>query len=142
VESAFRFMKSIDLKIRPIHHWLAKRVCAHIFLCMLAYYVEWHMRQAWCTLLFADEDQQAKQQRDPVAPAKRSVAAERKALTHKLSDGTAAHSFRTLFEELSSIVRNTCRAPNADQNAPSFTLTTRPNPTQQRALQLLEAIHV
>ena len=142
VESAFRFMKSIDLKIRPIHHWLAKRVRAHILLCMLAYYVEWHMRQAWCTLLFADEDQQAKQQRDPVAPAKRSPAAERKALTHTLPDGTTAHSFRTLLEELSSIVRNSCRAPHADHNAPSFTITTRPNPTQQRALQLLEAIHV
>ena len=140
VECAFRLMKSVDLKIRPIHHRLAERVRAHILLCMLAYYVEWHMRQAWRALLFADEDQPAKQQRDPVAPAQRSAAAQRKALTHTLPDGAPAHSFRTLLEELSSIVRNTCRAPNAEQNHPSFTITTRTNPTQQRALQLLEAI--
>lgn len=142
VEWAFRLMKSVDLKIRPIHHRLADRVRAHILLCMLAYYVEWHMRQAWRALLFADEDQPAKQHRDPVAPAKRSAAAERKALTHTLPDGSPAHSFRTLLEELSSIVRNTCRAPNAGHNSPTFTITTRPNPTQSRALQLLETIRL
>lgn len=142
VERAFRCLKTVDLNIRPIHHRLADRVRAHILLCMLAYYVEWHMREAWRALLFADEDIEAKSRRDPVAPAKRSEAAEHKALTHTLSDGSPAHSFRTLIEELSSIVRNTCRTPNAPEDRPTFTITTRPNPTQQRALQLLETIRV
>jgi hypothetical protein len=100
------------------------------------------MRDAWRALLFADEDIEAKAHRDPVAPAKRSAAAERKALTHTLTDGSPAHSFRTLIEELSSIVRNTCRTPSAPEDRPAFTITTRPNPTQQRALQLLETIRV
>ncbi len=78
VERAFRCMKTVDLKVRPIHHRLAERVRSHIFLCMLAYYVEWHMRQAWRSLLFSDEDQQAKAQRDPVAAAQRSAAADTK----------------------------------------------------------------
>lgn len=142
VERAFRCLKTVDLNIRPIHHRLADRVRAHILLCMLAYYVEWHMREAWRALLFADEDIEAKSRRDPVAPAKRSDAAEHKALTHTLTDGSPAHSFRTLIEELSSIVRNTCRTPNAPEDRPTFTVTTRSNPTQQRALQLLETIRV
>jgi hypothetical protein len=91
VERAFRSLKTVDLKVRPIHHRLADRVRSHIFLCMLAYYVEWHMREAWRPLLFADEDQDAKTRRDPVAPAKRSAEAERKARTHTLPDGTPAH---------------------------------------------------
>src|SRR5690606_38574937 len=78
VERAFRSLKTVDLKIRPIHHRLERRVRAHIFLCMLAYYVEWHMREAWRELLFADEDTQAKLSRDPVAPAQRSDEALRK----------------------------------------------------------------
>ena len=142
VERAFRSLKTVDLKIRPIHHRLADRVRSHIFLCMLAYYVEWHMIEAWRALLFADEDQKAKQHRDPVAPAKRSAKAELKALTHTLDDGSPAHSFRTLLEELSSIVRNTCRAPNSPPEAPTFTVVTLPNHTQQRALELLETIGV
>ena len=142
VERAFRSLKTIDLKVRPIHHRLAERVRAHIFLCMLAYYVEWHMREAWRALLFADEDQAAKAQRDPVAPAQRSAKAEHKARTHTLTDGTPAHSFRTLLEELSTIVRNTCRTVKASAAAPTFTILTQPNPIQQRALQLLDTISV
>ncbi|MPZ42740.1 MAG: IS1634 family transposase [Betaproteobacteria bacterium] len=142
VERAFRCLKTVDLKVRPIHHRLAERVRSHIFLCMLAYYVEWHMRAAWRSLLFADEDQQAKTVRDPVAAAQRSVAAERKALRHTLPDGTTAHSFRTRLDELSSIVRNTCRAPNADTNAATFQIVTTPNPKQKRALDLLHTITV
>ncbi|MGQ0651131.1 MAG: IS1634 family transposase [Betaproteobacteria bacterium] len=142
VERAFRALKTVDLKIRPIHHRLADRVRAHIFLCMLAYYVEWHMIEAWRALLFADEDQSAKARRDPVAPAKRSAKAQRKADTHRLNDGSPAHSLRTLFEALSSIVRNTCRAPNSPEDAPTFTITTRANYTQQRALDLLNTIHL
>ncbi len=142
VERAFRSMKTIDLKIRPIHHHLADRVRSHIFLCMLAYYVEWHMREAWRPLLFADEEQLAKTLRDPVAAAKRSAAAEAKAASHLLDDGTPAHSFATLQQELATIVRNTCRAPQAGTDAPTFKLTTTPNPKQRRALELLNSIHL
>jgi hypothetical protein len=142
VERAFRCLKSVDLKVRPIHHRLADRVRSHIFLCMLAYYVEWHMRAAWRSLLFADEDQHAKTQRDPVAAAQRSAAAERKARSHMLADGTPAHSFRTLLDELSTIVRNTCRVPGSDSNAPTFQLMTTPNTSQKRALDLLDKITV
>jgi transposase len=141
VERAFRCMKTVDLKVRPIHHHLAHRVRAHILLCMLAYYVEWHMREAWRGLLFADEDPLAKATRDPVAPAQRSEPAERKAHTHTLSDGTPVHSFRTLLDELSTVVRNTCRT-TACVEAPAFTIVTRPNATQNHALKLLDAIAV
>jgi len=142
VERAFRSLKTIDLKVRPIHHRLAERVRSHIFLCMLAYYVEWHMREAWRPLLFADEDQEAKKSRDPVAPATRSTAAQHKAWTHTLDDGTPAHSFRTLLEELGTIVRNTCRAPGRGEGAPTFPIVTTPNAKQRRALALLETIRV
>ena len=142
VERAFRSLKTVDLKVRPIHHRTADRVRAHIFLCVLAYYVEWHMIEAWRALLFADEDQQAKQHRDSVVPARRSAKAERKALTHTLDNGSPAHSLRTLLEELSTIVRNTCRTPNSAADAPTFMIVTRPNQTQQRALQMLETIRV
>jgi hypothetical protein len=142
VERAFRSLKTIDLKVRPIHHRKAERVRAHIFLCMLAYYVEWHMREAWRELMFADEDQQAKQQRDPVAPAVRSEAAQQKARAHTLADGSPAHSFRTLIEDLATIVRNTCRTPNAAPDTPTFEVITTPNTKQQRALDLIEHIHL
>jgi transposase len=142
VERAFRSLKTIDLKVRPIHHHLADRVRAHIFLCMLAYYVEWHMREAWRELMFADTDQQAKATRDPVAPAKRSKAAQIKATTHTLEDGTPAHSFSTLLAELSTIVRNTCRTPQAVENAPTFQVLTIPNAKQKRAFELIQQIQV
>ena len=142
VERAFRSLKTVDLKVRPIHHRLPDRVRAHILICMLAYYVEWHMREAWRALLFADEDQAAKATRDPVAPALRSDKAERKVQTHTLSDGTPAHSFRTLLDELSTIVRNTCRTALASAQACTFTIVTQPNAVQQRAFQLLETIAV
>jgi len=140
VERAFRSLKTVDLKIRPIHHRLADRVKSHILLCMLAYYVEWHMREAWRPLLFADEDQAAKATRDPVAPAQRSSAAQRKAATHRLEDRTPVHSFRTLLDELATIVRNTCRAPGPKAPAPSFEILTTPGPAQRRAFELLETI--
>jgi len=140
VERAFRSMKTIDLKVRPIHHRLADRVRAHIFLCMLAYYVEWHMREAWRELMFADTEQQAKATRDPVAPAERSDAARAKAASHALEDGTAVHSFSTLMAELGTLVRNTCRTPGAGPNSPTFEVTTAAGPTHQRALELLQSI--
>lgn len=141
VERAFRSMKTLDLHVRPIHHRLETRVKAHIFLCMLAYYVEWHIREAWRQLLFADEDPARKTHRDPVAAARRSEAALHKVATHTLEDGSPAHSFRTLLQELSTIVRNTCQ-PSAGPAQLTFQMTTVPNPTQQRALQLLNQITV
>lgn len=142
VERAFRSLKTIDLKVRPIRHRLAERVRAHIFLCLLAYYVEWHMREAWRPLLFADEDQAAKQTRDPVAPAKRSAAALRKVHMKVLDDGTPVHSFSTLLKALSTIVRNVCRPRSAGPEAPTFEIVTTPTPTQQRAFDLLKTVMV
>jgi len=142
VERAFRALKTIDLKVRPIRHRLEARVRAHIFLCLLAYYVEWHMREAWRPVLFGDEDQAAKRTRDPVAPAKRSPAALRKVHTKVLDDGTPVHSFPTLLKELSSIVRNVCRPRSAGPEAPTFELVTTPTPTQHRAYELLKTITV
>jgi transposase len=142
VERAFRSLKTIDLKVRPIRHRLEERVRAHIFLCLLAYYVEWHMREAWRPLLFSDEDQAAKQTRDPVAPAKRSAAALRKVHTKVLADGTPVHSFSTLLKDLSRIVRNVCRQRGAGPEAPTFELVTTPDSTQQRAYDLLKTIAV
>jgi transposase len=142
VERAFRTLKSVDLKIRPIHHRLAERVRAHLLLCMLAYYVEWHMREAWREIMFADEDQHAKQTRDPVAPARRSAKALRKVHTRHLDDGSPTHSFSTLLDELATITRNTCRAADAGQAAPSFQLLTTPNPKQVQALELINTIQL
>jgi transposase len=142
VERAFRSLKTVDLKVRPIHHRKADRVRAHILLCMLAYYVEWHMREAWRELMFADTDQAAKATRDPVAPAKRSKAAQAKAASHTLDDGTPAHSFSTLLADLAGIVRNTCRTPNAAPGAPTFQIVTTPSTKQQRAFELLSKIEL
>ncbi|MGA8095065.1 MAG: IS1634 family transposase [Steroidobacteraceae bacterium] len=142
VERAFRALKTVDLKVRPIHHRLENRVRAHIFLCMLAYYIEWHLIEAWRPLLFTDEDQAAKAKRDPVAPAERSEEALQKVLTHTLPDGTPAHSLRTLLEELSTIVRNTCRTPGPVERSGTFDLTTTPTANQRQALELIDTITV
>ena len=142
VERAFRSLKTVDLKVRPIHHRTADRVRAHIFLCMLAYYVEWHMREAWRERMFADTEQHAKATRDPVAPAQRSKAALTKVARHTLDDGTPAHSFATLIAELATIVRNTCRTPQAAENTPVFDVVTSPNSKQKRAIELLQQIKV
>ncbi|MBC8424042.1 transposase [bacterium] len=142
VERAFRCLKSVDLMVRPIWHHLEQRVRAHIFLCTLAYYVQWHMIEAWRPLLFADEDQQAKTSRDPVAPARRSQKAMQKVAAKRLDDGSAVHSFRTLLDHLGEIVRNTCRCPSAGPDAPTFHKTTTPNAKQMQALDLLRSISV
>ncbi len=142
VERAFRSFKTLDLQVRPIRHHLANRVRAHILLCMLAYYVQWHMLEAWRPLLFCDEDQQAKATRDPVAPAKRSKAALRKVHSKTLDDGSEVHSFQTLLKLLSGIVRNVCRVPGAGPDAPTFEVVTTPNEKQQRAFDLLGTIEV
>jgi transposase len=140
VERAFRSLKTVDLKVRPIHHRTADRVRAHILLCMLAYYVEWHMREAWRKLMFADTDLAAKATRDPVAPAQRSQQAQEKVASHTVDDGTPAHSFATLMAELGSLVRNTCRTPGAGPEAPTFDIVTTPNATQRHALDLIRQI--
>jgi hypothetical protein len=143
VERAFRSLKTIDLEVRPIRHRLEDRVKAHIFLCMLAHYVSWHMMESWRELLFCDEDQQAKNTRDPVAPATRSHAALEKVHSKVLDDGTPVHSFQTLLKDLSSIVSNTCRRPGASTaGEPTFEVVTTPRATQQRAYDLLKSIHV
>jgi transposase len=134
VERAFRSLKTVDLKVRPIHHRLSDRVRAHIFLCMLAYYVEWHLKEAWRELLFADEDQAAKTTRDPVAPAERSAGAKAKIARRHHADGTPIHSFQTLLADLATIVRNTCLLSGVDDASP-FTITTQPTPFQQRAME-------
>ena len=143
VERAFRTLKGVDLHVRPIRHRLEGRVKAHIFLSMLAYYVQWHMIQAWASLTFADEaGENASRQRNPVAPAKRSKAALAKVHTRTLPDGTQAMSFRRLLEHLGTIVRNTLRPRNARPGEAIFKLTTRPNPKQQQALDLVAAIEM
>jgi transposase len=130
-ERAFRTLKGPELEIRPIRHRREDRVRAHAFLCLLAYYLEWHLRQAWAPLLFSDE--QPPLAADPVAKAERSAAAKRKASTQKTRNGDTCHSFTTLLAELALIVRDTNRIP---QTGATFTKTTRANPTQARALEL------
>ncbi len=142
VEHAFRSLKTLDLKVRPIYHRREVRVRAHIFLCLLAYYVEWHMQEAWRPLLFADEDQAAKATRDPVAPAKRSAGALRKVHAKVLDDGTPIHSFQTLLKALSTIVRNVARRRGAGPEEGTVEIVTTPAPEQQRAYDLLNTIRV
>ncbi|MCP4630295.1 MAG: IS1634 family transposase [bacterium] len=142
VERAFRSFKTVDLMVRPIHHRLPDRVRAHIFLCMLAYYVQWHMMEAWRPLLYADEDQEDKALRDPVAAAKRSDSAMKKVSTKRLDDGSRVYSFQGLLDHLAAIVRATCRCPGDKDTSATFTIITKPNPKQQKAYDLLKTIHV
>jgi transposase len=132
VERAFKTMKSVDLQVRPVHHRLADRVRAHIFLCMLAYYVRWHLERAWASLLFKDEDKPVAE--DVVAPARRSTSALAKARTQRLADDTPVHSFRSLLAELATLTQNTIRIPNSSA---TFEKLTNPTPLQARALQLV-----
>jgi len=140
VERAFRSLKSLELLVGPVFHRLEERVRAHIFLCVLAYYVQWHMKEAWRELLWSDEEVDARWSRDPVAPASRSERCLRKVRLRRLEDGTDVHSFRTLLAELSTIVRNTCRRRGAGPEEPTFPMVTIPNPKQHRALDLLDTI--
>jgi Transposase DDE domain len=138
VERFFRTIKSFDMQVRPVHHYSENRVRAHVFLCMLAYYVRWHMEQALAELLFKDEEPPVNE--DPVLPARRSARAERKAHAHQLADGTEAHSWKTLLRALATLTRNHHEVrPAADSTASpvSFTLVADPTPLQTRAFQLL-----
>lgn len=139
LKRAFRSLKSIDLKIRPIHHRLVERVKAHVFLCMLAYYVEWHMRKALVSILFDDHDPDdaAKSRPSMVAPAERSTAAKRKAASKATDDGLPVHSFQTLLADLVTIARNTVEVNPTGKAPLTFEKITRPTRVQQRALDLL-----
>jgi transposase len=137
VERAFRCLKGIDVRIRPIHHRTEDHVRAHIFLCVLAYYVEWHLRQAWAPLLFADETLEAdRATRDPVAPAAPSAAARRKKIERQTADGLPLHSFDTLLAVLATRAALTCRL-RSDPTAAPVRQVTPPSPLQARALELL-----
>ena len=136
VERAFRCFKSVDLKVRPLHHRRADRVRAHVLLCMLAYYVEWHMRRALAPLLFDDHDPAAAEQQrtSVVAPARRSPAALAKAGRKRTDDDLPVHSFRTLLTDLGTLAANTMQVASGDA---TFTLQTKPTPLQQRCFELL-----
>ena len=137
VERAFRSLKTVDLQVRPIHHRLPERVRAHILLCMLAYYVEWHMRQLLAPILFDDDDKaQAQAARASiVAPAQRSASAKLKALSKQTADGIKVHSFQTLIGDLATIVKNRIQPTN--KNFVAFEMLTDPSVIQQRALDQL-----
>lgn len=136
VERAFRSLKTVDLRVRPIHHRRERRVRAHVFLCMLAYYVEWHMRRALLPMLFDDEEPEAGEalRASIVAPAQRSPSAIAKARSRTTGNGQPVHSFHTLIDDLGTIVKNELRTPGASK---TFRLTTLPTPVQQRAFDLL-----
>jgi transposase len=145
VERAFRVLKSLDLRIRPIHHRSEDHVRGHIFLCLLAYYVEWHMRKALAPLLFDDEElDEARGQRDPVKPAKPSASAKAKKTTRQTPDGLPVHSFQTLMAALATRCRNTCRFPaveeDRNQAAMTFPRLTEPTDLQTRVFKLLELL--
>jgi hypothetical protein len=135
VERAFRSLKTVDLDVRPIHHRLAERVRAHVFLCMLAYYVTWHMHQALAPMLFEDHDKgsAAKGRPSPVAPAAVSAAAKAKAASRKTADGQPVHSFRTLLQDLGTLTRNAVRFGDA----PPVTMLAKPTPIQKAAFERL-----
>ena len=137
VERAFRCIKTVDLQVRPVHHWLADRVRAHVFLCMLAYYLEWHMRQRLAPMLFDDTDKEAAEalRASVVAPAQRSPAAVTKQTTGLTEDGLPVHSFRSLLADLATLARNTI----ITAITPDYPLTvlTRPTPIQHKAFDLL-----
>lgn len=134
VERAFRSLKSVDLKIRPIYHHLADRVKAHVFLCMLSYYVEWHMRRALAPMLFDDDDPQAAEaaRKSIVSPAERSPKAKSKDVLKRTADGMPVHSFQTLLRDLATLTRNEVRVGEQ-----TLHMLATPTSVQQRALQLL-----
>jgi len=137
VERAFRCLKSVDLQVRPVYHWLAERVRAHVFLCMLAYYLEWHMRQRLAPMLYDDTDKDTAEALRPsvVAKAERSPVAIAKQTTGRTEDGLSVHSLRTLLADLATLTRNTL-VTAIDPERP-FTLSARPTALQQKALDLL-----
>ncbi len=145
VEEAFRCLKGADLRIRPIRHRTEDHVRAHVFLCVLAYYVEWHLRQAWAELLFQDEElDEARSRRDPVAAARPSASAQKKKRTRKTPDGLPVQSWDTLLAHLATRTRNDCRfrSPDDGKLSPTVEQVTEPTPLQARAMELLEVYPV
>jgi hypothetical protein len=138
VERTFRCFKGVDLMVRPIYLRTEDHVRAHIFLCLLAYYVEWHLRRALAELLYADEELETlRPTRDPVLPAEPSASAQLKKATHRTTGGLVARSWPSLLQALGTLCRNTCRIPD-DPASPSFVLETDANELQQRVFDLLE----
>ena len=140
VERAFRCFKTMDLKIRPIYHWLDDRIRTHVFLCMMAYYVEWHMRKKLAPILFDDHERvEAEHDRESiVAPAPRSKAAARKDQRKRTDDDEPVHSFRTLLEDLGTLAKNRVRVRGSSKE---FYVMTQPTALQTRALNLLGVPH-
>ena len=136
VERAFRSLKTVDLKIRPIFHWLDKRIRGHVFLCMLAYYVEWHMRQKLAPVLFDDHERDSAEQgrTTPVGKAPRSAAARRKDASGKAEDGMRVHSFQTLLKDLGTLSKNRVQM---SETPAEFEMLTKATPTQQKVFELL-----
>ena len=129
VERAFRCIKTVDLQIRPVYHWLADRVRAHVFLCMLAYYLEWHMRQQLAPMLFDDTDKEAAEATSPAWWRQRSAPRPRSQADDRLTpDGLPVHSFRTLLADLATLTRNTIVTAIAP--ALPLTVLTRPTPVR------------
>jgi transposase len=141
VERAFRCIKTIDLKVRPIRHWLDERIEAHVFLCMLAYYVEWHMRQKLQSILFDDHEREAAEamRKSIVSPAPRSTAARSKDATKRTEDNYPVESFRELLDDLGTLAKNRVRIRETDAE---FYELTKPTSLQQRAFDLLGVIHL
>jgi len=136
VERGFRSLKS-DLDVRPIYHWRASRVRAHLLIAMLAYYVEWHLRKAWAPLLFADKPAPTDPEQSPVTPSRASAYARRKSSTKRTSSGHVVHSFDTLLHGLAAIISNTCRASGMTS---TFEVITTPTLAQRHALELIDRI--
>ncbi len=140
VERAFRCLKGLDLRVRPIYLRAEDHIRGHLLICMLAYYVEWHMRQALAPLLFHDEELAVdRERRDPVAPAKPSEQVRRKKALRVDAEGLPLHSFGSLLQELSTLCRNTCRLAS-QPSAPTFDQLTEPTPLHRRAFELLENV--
>ena len=139
VERAIRSIKTVDLHVRPVYHWLPERVRAHVFLCMLGYYLEWHMRQRLAPMLYDDDDKEAAEALRPsvVAKAERSPAAVTKQTTGRTPDGLPVHSFHTLIADLATLTKNTVEIATAP--GVPFTITARPTPIQKKALDLLDS---
>jgi len=147
VERAFRCLKGIDLLVRPIRHRTEGRVPEHIFLCVLAYYVEWHLRRAWAPLLFEDDERwEQRQHRDPVRSAEPSPSAQQKKHSHETADGLPVHSFQTLLAELASRARVTFalkpQNPEEEKKYLTFQQVPEPTPVQARAYELIRMFPV
>jgi hypothetical protein len=142
VERLFRTLKGIEVLVRPIRHRDERRVRAHVFLCLLSAYLEWHLRRAWASLLFEDDTlEQERQARDPIAPATPTPHARRKKATRRTDEGLPLHSLDTLIADLATRCRNTCRL-QGDPDAPTFTQITAPTPLQRRAQDLIDSFPV